>query len=309
MNSPATDVEFPANPETSAPAPVHKTRPLYWSLRRELWESRSIYFAPLSVAAILLLGFAVGTRKLPDATRAMLLMSPDAQRVLLEKPYAFCAFVIILTTAIVAVFYCLDALHGERRDRSILFWKSLPVSDVTTVLAKAMVPLVILPVITFAVIVVLQVILIVISAAVIAAHGLSTDPLWTIHVFQMPLLLLYSLVISALWYAPIYGWLLLVSAWARRGPFLWAVLPPLGIMVIEKLAFNTAYVAKLVGYRLTGNYTEGFVAGAAHGDVMDQLSQTDPMRFLTSIGLWTGLLATAALFATVIWFRRYREPI
>ena len=51
----------------------------------------------------------------------------------------------MLTAFLVGVFYCLDALHGERRDRSILFWKSLPVSDLTTVLAKASVPCRVLP--------------------------------------------------------------------------------------------------------------------------------------------------------------------
>ena len=62
------------------------------------------------------------------------------------------------------MFYCLDALYGERRDRSILFWKSLPVSDLTTVLSKASIPIVVLPLLTFAVTVATQLIML-LSAA------------------------------------------------------------------------------------------------------------------------------------------------
>ncbi len=68
---------------------------------------------------------------------------------MIEQPYTFAAGCIMATAFIVGVFYCLDALHGERRDRSILFWKSLPVSDLTTVLSKASIPLVVLPLLSF----------------------------------------------------------------------------------------------------------------------------------------------------------------
>ena len=93
------------------------------------------------------------------------------------------------------MFYCLDALHGERRDRSILFWKSLPVSDLTTVLSKASIPLVILPLLTFAITVATQLIMLLLSSAVLLASGLSVATLWTqLSLFQMSLMLLYHLV-------------------------------------------------------------------------------------------------------------------
>ena len=135
------------------------------------------------------------------------------------------------TAFIVGIFYSLDALHGERRDRSILFWKSLPVSDLTTVLSKASIPLVVLPLLSFAITVVTQ-----IDHA--AAEQRRTagkrsecrDAMDTGVVVQMSLMLLYHLVtVHVLWHAPIYGWLLLVSGWARRAAFLWAVLPWLAI--------------------------------------------------------------------------------
>src|SRR5438094_6047672 len=136
------------------------TRPFYWSVWRELWENRSIYIAPLIVAAVQVFGFAISTIGLAERRRAVLLLDdPVKQRAGIEVPYDVAAMMMIFIVFIIGVFYCLDALYGERRDRSILFWKSLPVSDATGVLAKLTVPLVILPIIAFAVIVVTQLIM------------------------------------------------------------------------------------------------------------------------------------------------------
>ena len=141
------------------------TRPLYWSVRRELWENRSIYIAPLIVAAVQVFGFAISTIGLAERRRAVLLFDPAHQRAAIEQPYDLAAMMMIFTVFIVGVFYCLDALHGERRDRTILFWKSLPVSDLTTVLSKAIIPLVILPLLAFAITVCVQLIMVLINEA------------------------------------------------------------------------------------------------------------------------------------------------
>src|SRR5215471_19085804 len=129
------------------------TQPFYWSVRRELWENRSIYIAPLIVAAIELFGFVISTVGLPERRRDVLLGDPAKARAAIEVPYDMAAVMLILTAFVVGLFYCLDALYGERRERSILFWKSLPVSDRTTMLSKINVPLIILPLVTFAVII------------------------------------------------------------------------------------------------------------------------------------------------------------
>src|SRR4029077_929947 len=110
------------------------TRPFYWSVWREVWENRSLYVAPLIVAVVVVLGFLVSTVGLAERRQAVLLLGPEKARAGIEMPYDVAAMVLIFTAFIVGVFYCLDALYGERRDRSILFWKSLPVSDLTTVL-------------------------------------------------------------------------------------------------------------------------------------------------------------------------------
>ena len=291
-------------------AAVAATRPLYWSIRRELWENRSLYIAPLTVAAVILLGFLIGTIRLLAKMRATL-VDPAQQRAAIHMPYDIAAFLILVTAFFTGALYCLDALYGERRDRSILFWKSLPVSDLTTVLAKASIPLVVLPLVTFAIIVATQFVLFLFSTAIALGNGLSAATLWAqLPLWKMWLSLLCALVASALWYAPIYGWLLLVSSYARRATFLWAILPLFAICVVEKVAFNTIHFANLLEFRLTGWYTQTFVPLVPGGvPPADPLTQLTPGRFLSTPELWIGLAVAAVFLAVAIRLRRYREPI
>jgi ABC-2 type transport system permease protein len=300
----------PLESQVIAPAVISATRPMYWSVLRELWENRSIYIAPLAVAGLILFGFLIGTIHLPGKMRAALALDPMQQRDLIEQPFDFAALLIMGTTLIVAVFYCLDALHGERRDRSILFWKSLPVSDLTTVLSKASIPLVVLPLLTFAIIVATQWIMLLLSSAVLAGSGLSVATLWRqLPWFQMSLMLLFHLLaVHALYYAPLYGWLLLVSGWARRAAFLWAGLPLVAICVVEKIAFNTAHFAAMLQSRLSGGPEAGTfpVTGSVP---MHPLTHLAPLHFLSSPGLWIGLVVFAAFLAAAVRLRRYQGPI
>jgi len=202
-----------------------------------------------------------------------------------------------------------DALYSERRDRSILFWKSLPVSDLTTVLSKASIPLVVLPLIAFALSLAVQVALVLITAVLpvrgVGAGSLGTRP----PLFEMWLVMLYGLTVHALWHAPLYGWLLLVSGWARRTPFLWAVLPPLALGVVERMAFQTTHFGSLMRYRVMGAMKEAFVLEPGNKGHITRLTQLDPLGFLGAPGLWIGLVAAAAFLAAATRLRRYREPI
>src|SRR2546423_11572068 len=109
------------------------------------------------------------------------------------------AMMIMFTAFIVAVFYCLDALHGERRERSILFWKSLPVSDFTTVLSKAVVALVVIPVITFAVVIVTDLMIFLITSMILLIHRMSlVSTLTDTHSFLNIVLFLYGIVVLTL---------------------------------------------------------------------------------------------------------------
>src|SRR6201998_3343359 len=241
--------ESSSGSQAIAPAVLSATRPMYWSVLRELWENRPIYVAPLAVASLFLAGFLIGTIHLPGKIRAALTLNPMQLHEAIEQPYDFAAVLIMGTTFIVAVFYCLDALYSERRDRSILFWKSLPVSDLTTVLSKASIPLVVVPLVTFVIIVGLHLIMLVFSSLVLAMSGLSVVGLWSqVAFFQSSLLLLYHLyAVHALWHAPLYGWMLFVSSWARRAAILWATLPVIAIAALEKILFNTTHFVGFLG--------------------------------------------------------------
>jgi len=289
---------------------MSSTRPLFWSVRREVWENRSIYIAPLIVAAFQVIGFAISTIGLADRRRAVLLLDPAHQRAAIEQPYDLAAMMMIFIVFIVGVFYCLDALHGERRDRSILFWKSLPVSDLTAVLSKTTIPLVILPLIAFALIVCVQLVMLLMTSVNLLMHGMSPATTFAhVPVFQNWLVMLYGLVAIALWHAPIYGWLLLVSGWARRATFLWAVLPLIVIQIFEKIVFDTSYFAKLVQHRLMGFAPHAFGFHGEGHPTIDSLSQLTPERYLSSPGLWIGLVFAAAFVACAVRLRRYRGPL
>ena len=300
-----------ATPTESQPVTANSPiRPLYWSVWRELWENRSIYIAPLIVAAVQVIGFAISTIGLAERRRAVLLLDPAKQRAAIEMPYDLAAMMMIFTVFIVGVFYCLDALHGERRDRSILFWKSLPVSDLTTVLSKAIIPLAILPAVSFAIVVCVHLIMLLMSSVNLLMHGVSPATTWAhFPVFQNWLVLLYGLVAIALWHAPIYGWLLLVSGWARRATFLWAVLPLLAIGILEKIAFNSSYFVSMLKHRLMGFAPHAFGFHGQGHPTIDSLSQLTPGTYLGDAGLWLGLLFAAAFIAAAVRLRRYRGPI
>lgn len=309
MNSPSNAVPQPFE-TAAAPAAASASRPFYWSLRREFWENRFLYIAPLAVAAVFLAGFVISLRRLPQQVRAASLLDPMRYQEAIATHYDIAASVLMLTSILVSVFYCIDALYGERRDRSILFWKSMPVSDLTTVLAKASIPLMIVPLVAFAVSITLQWIMLLLSSAVLLGSGLSVGRYWTeLSIPRMWTLLLYHFITAhAIWPMPIYAWLLLVSGWARRAVLLWAALPVLAIAGVEAILFRSSHFAALVGSRLIG-------AAPAMAHTADNVFPTSPMthitagEFLASPGLWLGLLVTAVFLAAAVRLRRYRGPV
>lgn len=311
MNTPSSAMPDPAgDAPVRASATFAATRPLFWSVRRELWENRSIYVAPLVVAAVFLFAFPIGLVTHLPRMRGLSALDPVKQRLAIVTPYSVAAMVIMFTAFLVALYYCLDALYGERRDRSILFWKSLPVSDLTTVLSKAAIPLVVLPLFTSVLVLATQLVMMPLHAVALRASGAPAGILWRdLPLFQMSLIQPYGLIVHALWHAPFYAWLLMVSAWSRRAPFLWAVLPPLAIGAVERIAFETSHFGALLRHRVMGAFNQAFTADAQRTGLVTSLMQLDPGRFLISPGLWGGLLLAAAFLAAAVRLRRYREPI
>jgi ABC-2 type transport system permease protein len=288
-----------------------RIRPLYWSVRRELWENKSVYIVPLIVSGVILFGFAISMIGMPHRRRAALLLDEAHQRAAIGGPYVMAGGMLLIVSAIVAAFYCLDALYGERRDRSILFWKSLPVSDRTTVTAKASIPLVIVPVIAFVVAIATQFAMFVMTCVLLLASGLPPEAaVWPQMKYALPpFVLAYGVVTMVLWHAPIYGWMMLVSGWAKRATLAWAFVPFLAVMMLEKIAFNTQYFAHLIGYRFAGWIYEAFVPQVHNAPPMDPIEAMTPLHFLATPGLWIGLVFAAVFFIAAARMRRNRAPI
>jgi len=256
------------------------------NIQRELWEHRYLYLAPLAVAALCIVGLLIS---------AIRTQHTDI------SPYDLSAGLIMVTTLIVGIIYSLDALYGERRDRSILFWKSMPVSDLTAVLSKACIPILVLPLLTFAITLTTHIMMFLLSVLVLWNFTLPWN---NAALFSRSVMLLYHLIlIHGLWYAPIFGWLLLVSAWARRAPILWASLPLITIGVFEKIAFNGSYFQSILISRIGGVDDPGPFMGT------DTMMHLAPGLLLTSPGLWIGLVATAVFLSGAVYLRRNRAPI
>ena len=282
-------------------------RPMYWSVWRELWENRSIYVAPLMVAGVEVFGFVMSTVGLAARRRAILKLDLTQQRIAIDRGYDVAATMLIFTAFIVAIFYCLDALHGERADRSVLFWKSLPVSDVTTVLSKAAVPLAILPAFIFVTAITVQLVMLTWSNLVLMAHGVPPTTYAQYPFFEEAFILLYGIVVLVLWHAPVYGWLLLVSSWARRATFLWAFLPFVAVMILEAIAFQTSHFAKFVQWRLLAGVSRAFLFQPNRN--ISSIAQLTPGVFVSTPGLWFGLIFAALFLFAAARIRRYRDPI
>lgn len=278
---------------------INTTRPFLTLVRRELWEHGSLVWAPLAMALTIIVvslvsGMVKGSvdidlgedRPLPE-----LFGDAEKQRGIFTLVMAGLVLPQLLVAFVVVFFYLLDCLFTERRDRSILFWKSLPVSDAKTVLSKLFVALVAVPLWSWALSLVVGLVVFGVVAAQVSgtpAAGLGTWHGVTWLAVQASLL--GKLAIGVLWYLPVAGWLLLVSVLAKRAPFLWATLPFLVLSLAERIALGSNVVGALVAQRLFG--------------FREEVSLMSEFPLLASPGLWIGVAVGAALVYAAIRVRR-----
>jgi ABC-2 type transport system permease protein len=297
---------------------------LIWLVRRELWEHKAIWVAPAIVIACLLLLVVTGNVHLGpigamDGNTTLGRFPPEVQLKLLLIAYAGLALVVYMVMGIVAFFYSLDSLYADRRDRSVLFWKSLPLSDAETVLSKFAVAVVVIPLVALAAALVAQIVVAAGGSAKLAMSGMSAGIMWQPHaIFGGFVVALLWCVTAILWYAPIIGYLMLASAWAPRAPFLWAVLPPVAIWVLERVVLYSQHVGDFITDRLFGLYRllssrsdGGDMSDAEVGAEVTKLSNIDLVGslrdFYSSADLWLGVVAAGLLLAAAMWVRRYRD--
>ncbi|HUK01681.1 MAG TPA: hypothetical protein VLW26_05340 [Steroidobacteraceae bacterium] len=290
------------------------SRTMLTLVRREFWEHRALWIAPLIVAGLLLIGASFGNISAGNAAEGARAMASGFAGIAM---WGF-NLVQMVVLSIVMWFYLTDCLYTERKDRSILFWKSLPVNDTQTVLSKALVAIIAMPLLVILVSTATNLLVCVIwsvRAGSLAAAGKVWDPQVLLAVESH---LVVSNLIIALWVAPVTAYLLLVSAWARRNVQLWAILPPVLLILIEWLGFRTHYVWTILWYRM-GGWWQGRTANAFFdGDQMmhmanssspslDFLNAMHMSVVLTNPDLYIGFAVAALLLAATIRIRRYRD--
>jgi ABC-2 type transport system permease protein len=284
-------------------------RQFYWAVRRELWENRWLWLVPSGIAVALLVGFIAYAFRLPGTAAGLAALDATHIHQAVFEPYDVVAGVMMGIGLLIAVIYCVDALYSERRDRSVLLWKSLPVSDLETVLAKLCIPVLVLPLICWVLTMALQILLLAMTTAILAGHPESAAVLRAQpHLLPNAIGLLYHLVVlHGVALSPVYGWLLLVSAWAPRAPLAWAIVPPAVIGVFERIAFGTTRFAELLIAPMGGS--DSTSKTAAGSGLMDQLMLPSLGDMLVAPALWIGLAIAALFVSAAVRLRRSAQPI
>lgn len=323
-----------------------------WLVRREFWEHKgALLWAPIVAGGLMVSLFAFGvimalSRSPGDIVRVNGEVVSNTQGLgfgdlfnklpakeqanimdMIGTGYVAAAAPLFLMLAVIAFFYCLSALHDERRDRSILFWKSLPVSDAQTVISKALTAALVAPLITIAVGVFISLLMLLIAGVSVAFHGINVfGPLLSNAQFYLtPLQVLSLLPVYVLFALPTIGWLMMVSAWAKSKVFLWAVGAPLLAMAVVKwfdYLLNLGINMEWVSHNILGRGLFGLVPGAwmALEKVNPQLMLdatnqhvalggvvTQSYMALANPGVWIGAAAGIAMLYAATRLRRWKD--
>ena len=321
-----------------------------WLLRREFWEHKgSMFWAPLIVGAVLvvLLGCTITYGIMQHGIPAHVTVNghtldharldqilPEETKLMVAKiatgMYLGASAPLFAILTGVVFFYCLGALYDERRDRSILFWKSLPVSDPMTVLSKAVTAMVVAPAITLVLAVAASLALLFIACLALSTQGLNlfASLLASSDLYLSPLRLAALLPVYVVWALPTVGWLMLVSSWAKSKPFLWAVGVPVVALVIikwinaalENFSGQTlllAHYASDVVARILGGIVPGIwftfqpgLQSAMHPatDGFDMSGVvTQSYLSLAGIDAWIGVAMGVAMLVAAVRMRRWRD--
>jgi len=295
---------------TSAGALLRRAGPLDTTVmlaRRELWEHRSLWLAPLVVEALLALCLLIGQISTDIPVHVLTLQQRMAIFTIVQWALPMPVF---LVAAIVVGFYLLDCLYTERKDRSILFWKSMPVSDELTVGSKLLVATVLVPLGAL----LLTTVGGLLFDAVLAWRIPGALSWSTYEWLRTEVVLLLTVTLAVLWYAPIGAALLLLSAWARRSPVLWATLVAVMAPLVERIGLGTHYIWSFEQYRTNGVWHKLWLG---HENVFGNFQNLRPVgtalelfnirAAFTDVDLWLGVIAAVAMAYAAARVRRYRD--
>lgn len=311
-----------------------------WLVKREFWEHRGAFLrAPLITGGAFLLINLMGiTTGEVLRIRNGIQWEPMNNVNLFSKAFAAgdlgrigtgLDMMMFSTTALISIvfgfvmfFYLLGALYDDRRDHSILFWKSLPITDTATVLSKLIAAAVVAPIVAVICGVITGVLMLLMYAITLSFHGVSVWHLLTLaHPFRITGALIGSIPLYFLWSLPAMGWLLLCSAWARNKPIRWAVVLPsvFGIVLgwlhlMGNVDVTQWYWTHIVGRYLLSVFPGGWLGYAnlssmdgSMAHAMDFIYLDNAYRALAAPSIWINAAVGAAMIGGAIWLRRWRD--
>jgi ABC-2 type transport system permease protein len=300
-------------------------------MRREIWESPVAFkWTPLGIGALIIvftiIMLVLGARfdnQMAFTLDAMRLFSdmPFEQKRLIVSGLLFASSNFFLQLMILIIlFYLAGSLFDDRKDRSILFWKSLPVSDGMTVASKLLTACVMVPALFLLAIILTQLALLAIASIYSLLAGVnpfshiwvpaSLPRLWTVMALGM--------LVQALWLLPIYAWLLFCSSWAPRLPILIAIAIPAGLAIAQH-SYSLISGFRLPDYNigavilrrlgsgvLPGNANIDFSGGVQNIEFNEELFMSFSTIFnhLLKPEMWLGWLIAAVFLYGAVWFRR-----
>jgi ABC-2 type transport system permease protein len=309
-----------------------------WLIRREYWENKGMFLRLPVIVGLAMLAFvclsliwggvhgmengAFGghANAMPAALKAEMIDRIANGYMVLSAP-------IFLCLSLVVFFYCLAALHDERRDRSILFWKSLPVSDRDTVLSKVAAALAMAPFISMVVAILTALLLLLLVGVGMAMGGTNIfGALFASPAFYLtPLQALAMLPVYALWALPTVGWLLMVSSWAKSKPFLWAVGTPVLVALTIKwvnwvfgFGWDVKWFVNDVVMRGLGGLFPGAWFSFVHVSAEQLTGEDSHMLMMSTLvreswltlakpDVWVGVAAGALMIFVAMRMRRWRD--
>lgn len=286
-----------------------------WLVRREFWENRAIWTIPAVIG-----GF-MGLIALFGRIDLMVIPEQVPSRVVGGGFMLAVGATFMVIMSIYSTWYLLDCLYADRKDRSVLFWKSMPISDTTTVMSKLATALIVIPAVYLAaadLTTLMMAFIISVRASASIGGALWNADLW----LQLQALWLYVILTTALWYLPLAAYPLVVSAWAKRAVMLWSLLPPLALLLAERWFFGTHVIAGQIGERLVGYARLAFHDGRGDGSWVTTVVDNGVIRmpanvwgffnaggFFSSPETWIGVAVGAALIVCAIQLRTRRTEI
>ena len=295
-------------------------------LKRELWEHRSIYVTPVAIASIVTLGtlaalvFAGGFAKELDLAifGATNLAGDSERKVVLTGFFIGTSWLFIFAAYVLTIFYALDSLYAERKDKSILFWRSLPITDAEAVISKLVTAVVVIPLVTIVAIMATHIVNLIVTSLWVSAKGGDAGLLiWgSVPLLDNWLAGLIVVLASAIWMSPFIGWFLFVSAFTKRAPLLMAFMPLVLIPLLEVIFLRSSVFAETVFGRggtiplFRGMDIEAFFDEEklrVNEEFVSLLAQLDVLKFVSSLQTWTGVVVCGLFVTAAIYVRRYRD--